>query len=152
MFSCLHLTSACIQVVRSSTSENGNSRLLCFDWLFQTFWHWRVLLSRWTEPENAILIRFFLMKWAARPGHSSGPMEGYMYIYYNPFFFLYITQRASPHFTAAHWKNSRCSRWPVRHCLDVTLTYYLATTSSCSSLHASLSSVEPKIRYFKDCC
>ncbi len=59
MFSCLHLTSACIQVVRSSTSENGNSRLLCFDWLFQTFWHWRVLLSRWTEPENAILIIFF---------------------------------------------------------------------------------------------
>ncbi len=68
MFSCLHLTSACIQVVRSSTSENGNSRLLCFDWLFQTFWHWRALLSRWTEPENAILIIFFKeVSRAARP-------------------------------------------------------------------------------------
>ncbi len=39
-----------------------------------------------------------------------------MYIYYNQFF-IYITQRASPHCTAAHRENSRCSRWPVRHCL-----------------------------------
>ncbi len=35
MFSCLHLTSARIQVALSSV--NSKSRLLHFDWLFQTF-------------------------------------------------------------------------------------------------------------------
>ncbi len=33
------------QVLCSSASVNGKSRLLHFDWLFQTFWHWQVLLS-----------------------------------------------------------------------------------------------------------
>ncbi len=57
MFSCLHLTSARIQVARSSASVNSKFRLLHFDWLFQTFRHWRALLNRCTEPEHARLIR-----------------------------------------------------------------------------------------------
>ncbi len=70
MFSCLHLTSACIQVSLLCTgfpqlcTVNSKSCLLRFDWLFQTFWHWRALLSRRTEPdslwpERAKLIRIF---------------------------------------------------------------------------------------------
>ncbi len=43
----------------SSASVNGKSRLLHFDWLFQTFWHWQVLLSRYAETEHAKLIIIF---------------------------------------------------------------------------------------------
>ncbi len=150
MFSCLHLTSACIQVVRSSTSENGNSRLLCFDWLFQTFWHWRVLLSRWTEPENAILIIFF-----DEVGRRPGPFvwaNGRIYVHLLQSIFCIYYAKGRPTLYSGPLEKLPVLQMAVRHCLDVTLTYYLATTSSCSSLHVSLSSVEPKIRYFKDCC
>ncbi len=74
---------------------NGKSRLLHFDWLFQTFWHWWALLSRCTEPEHAKLIRIFEWNGPCGSGHSSGPMEGYTYIYYNPF--LYILRKGPAH-------------------------------------------------------
>ncbi len=88
-------------------NSNVKSRLLHFDWLFQTFWHWPALLSRCTKP------------WACWIIDSNGPMEenglGTLTIIHYSYIF---TQLASPHCTAAHQKNSWCSRWPVRPCTE----------------------------------
>ncbi len=97
---------------------NSKSRLLHFDWLFQTFWHWGALLSRCTEPKHAKLIRIFEWRplvWA----------DGRIYVHLLQSIF-YIMQRAGrrPSDRKAFRRapeNSQCSRWPVRHC---TVTYW----------------------------
>ncbi len=164
MFSCLHLTSdsACIHVSCSSASVNGKSRLLHFDWLFQTFWHWQVLLSRYAKTEHAKWIIIFEWSgpfvWADgriyahllqsilyyRKGRctnetchlSDCAMIIYVYSFKGKHFSLSICatylfngstiwadstnqQNTGPHCTAAHRENSRCSRWPFRHCFCV---------------------------------
>ncbi len=85
-FSCLHLTSARIQVARSSASVNSKSHLLRFDWLFQTFWHWWALLSCCTEPERAKL-EFLRANRLGQWSYIGYPVR--TCTYYN-LFFIYI--------------------------------------------------------------
>ncbi len=72
---------------------NSKSHLLRFDWLFQTFWHWRELLSCCTEPEHAILTRIFESSGPRGPFVWADGRIAYTYIYYNSFFYIYLLWR-----------------------------------------------------------
>ncbi len=72
-------------------TEKALLPLTAHHWLFETFWHWRVLLSRCTEPEHAKLIHSdFWMKWVA--GARWKDIRTFTKIY-----FIYILRKGPAH-------------------------------------------------------